>query len=62
LASALRKLYADQFQLEKMKDLLVNQAVYDAISQGTDPRRIAQDWQDVLDTFSKRRQAYLLYK
>jgi hypothetical protein len=45
-----------------MKDLLVNQAVYDAISQGTDPRRIAQDWQDVLDTFSKRRQAYLLYK
>ena len=62
LASALHKLYADQFQLEKMKDLLVNQAVFDAISQGQDPRRIAQDWQDALDTFTTLRQAYLIYK
>ena len=62
LASALHKLYSDQFQLEKMKDLLVNEAVFDAISQGQDPRRIAQDWQDALDAFSKRRQTYLLYK
>jgi uncharacterized protein YbbC (DUF1343 family) len=62
LATALHKLYPDQFQLEKMKDLLVNQAVYDAISQGQDARRIAQDWQDALDAFSKRRQSYLLYK
>ena len=37
LATALHRLYADQFQLEKMKDLLVNQAVYGyAISQGQD--------------------------
>ena len=62
LASALHKLYGDQFQLEKMKDLLVNQAVFDAISQGQDPRRIAQDWQDALDSFSKLRQTYLIYK
>jgi len=62
LASALHKLYADQFQLEKMKDLLVNQSVFDAIFQGQDPRRIAQDWQDALDAFSKLRQTYLIYK
>ena len=62
LAAALHKLYADQFQLEKMKDLLVNQMVYEAIAQGQDARRIAQDWQDALDAFSKRRQTYLLYK
>jgi uncharacterized protein YbbC (DUF1343 family) len=62
LASALHKLYGDQFQLEKMKELLVNQAVFDAISQGQDPRRIAQDWQDALDSFSKLRQTYLIYK
>ena len=62
LAAALHKLYADQFQLEKMKDLLVNHAVFDAISQGQDVRRIAQDWQDQLDAFIKRRQPYLLYK
>ena len=62
LASALHKLYPDQFQLEKIKDLLVNQSVFDALSQGEDPRRIAQDWQDGLDAFSKLRQTYLLYK
>jgi uncharacterized protein YbbC (DUF1343 family)/CubicO group peptidase (beta-lactamase class C family) len=62
LASALHKLYPDLFQLEKMKDLLVNQAVYDAIAQGQDPRRIAQDWQDALDAFDKVRQKYVIYK
>ncbi len=62
LAAALHKLYGDQFQLEKMKDLLVNQAVFDALSQGQDPRRIAQEWQDALDGFTKLRQTYLIYK
>jgi uncharacterized protein YbbC (DUF1343 family) len=62
LAAALHKLGPQQFQLEKMQDLLVNQAVYDAISQGQDPRRIADDWQDPLDTFLKVRAKYLIYK
>jgi len=62
VAAALHKLYGDQFQLDKMKELLVNQAVFDAISRGEDPRRIAQDWQDALDTFTKLRQTYLIYK
>jgi uncharacterized protein YbbC (DUF1343 family)/CubicO group peptidase (beta-lactamase class C family) len=62
LASALHKLYADAFQMERMKELLVNQAVFDAISQGQDPRRIAQDWQDSLDRFRQVRQKYLIYK
>jgi uncharacterized protein YbbC (DUF1343 family)/CubicO group peptidase (beta-lactamase class C family) len=62
LAAALHKLYNEQFQLEKMKDLLVNQSVYDAIAQDQDPRRIAQDWQDSLDSFDKLRQKYLIYK
>ena len=62
LASALHKLYADQFQMERMQDLLVNKAVFDALSQGQDPRRIAQDWQDGLDKFGQVRQKYLIYK
>ncbi len=62
LAAALHKLYPQQFQLEKMQDLLVNQAVYDALSQGQDPRRIADDWRDPLDSFLKTRAKYLIYK
>jgi uncharacterized protein YbbC (DUF1343 family) len=62
LASALHKLYPQQFHMEKMMDLLVNQAVYDAIAKGEDPRRIAQDWQEGLDKFQPGRQKYLIYK
>ena len=42
LAAALHKLYPDQFQLDKMTSLLLNQSVYDAIATGQDPRRIAR--------------------
>lgn len=62
LAAALHKLYPQQFQLEKVQDLLVNQAAYDALSQGQDPRRIADDWRDPLDAFLKLRAKYLIYK
>jgi uncharacterized protein YbbC (DUF1343 family) len=62
LASALHKLYSEQFHTEKMTELLVNQAVYDAIVKGEDARRIAQDWQKDLDRFQQVRQKYLLYK
>jgi uncharacterized protein YbbC (DUF1343 family) len=62
LASALRKLYPDSFQVQKMDDLLFNQSVLDAIAGGEDPRRIAQDWQEQLDAFNRTRQGYLIYK
>ena len=62
LASALHKLYPNDWKLEKMKALLVNQAVYDALVAGQDPRRIAQDWQDELQKFVKVREKYLIYK
>jgi uncharacterized protein YbbC (DUF1343 family) len=62
LAVGLHKLYPEQFHLEKMADLLVNQAAYDAIAKGEDPRRIAQDWQQELDKFQQVRQKYLIYK
>jgi uncharacterized protein YbbC (DUF1343 family)/CubicO group peptidase (beta-lactamase class C family) len=62
LASALHKLYAEQFHMERMNELLVNQSAYDAIAQGQDPRRIAQDWQPRLDEFQQLRRKYLLYK
>jgi uncharacterized protein YbbC (DUF1343 family) len=62
LASALHKLYPNDFKLERIKELLVNEAVYDALMAGTDPRRIAQDWQAGLEKFMEIRAKYLIYK
>jgi len=62
LASALRKLYPDQYHIERMIELLANQAAFDAILQGEDPRRIAEDWREPLEAFQQLRQKYLIYK
>jgi uncharacterized protein YbbC (DUF1343 family) len=62
LASALHKLYPEQFHMERMIELLVNQSTYDAIAKGEDPRRIAEDWREPLDKFQQVRQQYLIYK
>ncbi|MEY2412327.1 MAG: hypothetical protein QOD84_933 [Acidobacteriaceae bacterium] len=62
LASALRALYPQQFHMERMIEIIVNQAVFDAIAKGEDPRRIALDWQDSLTAFQQLREKYLIYK
>jgi uncharacterized protein YbbC (DUF1343 family)/CubicO group peptidase (beta-lactamase class C family) len=62
LASALLKLYPQQFHVEKMTDILANPAVYDALTHGEDPHRIALDWQDDLANFARVRERYLIYK
>jgi uncharacterized protein YbbC (DUF1343 family)/CubicO group peptidase (beta-lactamase class C family) len=62
LASALHKLYAQQFHMERMIDILANQSVYDALDQGQDPRRIAENWREALEKFGQLREKYLIYK
>ena len=62
LAAAMSKLYPQQFQMEKMIEILANQAVYDALVHGADPQRIALDWRDDLVKFQQLRERYLLYK
>jgi uncharacterized protein YbbC (DUF1343 family)/CubicO group peptidase (beta-lactamase class C family) len=62
LASALNKLYPEQFHLEKMLDIVANQEVFDAIKRGLDPHRIARNWQNDLDAFAQLREKYLIYK
>ena len=62
LAAALHKLYAGDFKIERMADLVANQSAYDALVAGEDPRRIAQDWQEGLEKFGKVREKYLIYK
>jgi uncharacterized protein YbbC (DUF1343 family)/CubicO group peptidase (beta-lactamase class C family) len=62
LATALHKLYASDFKIDKMMQLLANQSIYNALVAAEDPRRIAQDWQEDLEKFEKVRQNYLIYK
>jgi uncharacterized protein YbbC (DUF1343 family)/CubicO group peptidase (beta-lactamase class C family) len=62
LAAALHKLYPQQFHVERMLELVLNQSAYEAILQGQDPRRIADDWREELEKFEKVRERYLLYK
>jgi len=62
LASALHKLYPEQFHMERMIELLVNQSVYDAVAAGQDPRSITEDWREPLEKFQLLRQKYLIYK
>jgi len=62
LAAALRKLYPEQWKMEKLIELLVSREVFDAIARGDDPRTIAQSWQGELEKFKEMRQKYLIYK
>jgi uncharacterized protein YbbC (DUF1343 family)/CubicO group peptidase (beta-lactamase class C family) len=62
LAAALHKLYPVDFKIEKMQDLLLNQATFEALVAGQDPRRISEDWEERLRVFVAMREKYLLYK
>jgi uncharacterized protein YbbC (DUF1343 family)/CubicO group peptidase (beta-lactamase class C family) len=62
LAVALRKLYPDQWKMDKMIDILGNHATFQAIADGQDPRNIAESWQSDLEAFRSLRNKYLLYK
>jgi SSS family transporter len=61
IASALHRLFTENFQLNKINTLLVNQSVLDALLVGRDPQRIAEDWQRQLQDFESKRKPYLLY-
>jgi len=61
LATALRKHYPTDYKIERMMELLANQAAYDGLASGEDPRRIAQDWQEELEKFEHLRKKYLIY-
>jgi uncharacterized protein YbbC (DUF1343 family)/CubicO group peptidase (beta-lactamase class C family) len=62
LASALQKLYPNDFKIDRMQELLVNEETFDAIVDGQDPRRISEDWEDRLGVFIAMRERYLIYK
>jgi len=61
IAAALLKLYPAQYKIAGLDTLMVNKASLDAVMQGEDPRRIAEQWQDDDDRFAAIRGKYLLY-
>ena len=61
IASALWKLYPNDYKLDRIDHLLVNKSVLDALRSGEDPERIAGDWRLPLEAFMQRRAAYLEY-
>lgn len=61
IASALWKLYPNDYKLDRIDRLLVNKSVLDALRSGEDPERIAGDWRVALEAFMQRRAAYLEY-
>jgi len=61
LASALVKLYPNDYKIGKMVDLLGNEELANRLKAGEDPRRIQQDVQEQINQFVEVRKKYLLY-
>ncbi len=62
LASALYKLYPDDFELNRTLELMGARWVLQDIRDGVDPRRIEYLWQKPLMKFRRLRKRYLLYR
>ncbi len=61
IASALYRLYPNDFHLDKTLPLIGSWEVLQAIKDGQDPSSIVQNWQPSLEIFIKIRSKYLLY-
>ena len=62
IAAALRKLYPNDWQVEKYARLLVNQEILEKIKRGDSPEEIEKAWAAKLSDFIKRREKFLIYK
>jgi uncharacterized protein YbbC (DUF1343 family) len=61
LCAQLYKLYKTEFEWQKLPRLLVNQVVYEALTQGADGRALKLIYAQDLESFRAIRQRYLLY-
>jgi uncharacterized protein YbbC (DUF1343 family) len=61
IASALQTLYPNQYKIAGLDLLMRNKASLNAIVQGEDPRRVAEQWQDEIERFEAIRSKYLIY-
>jgi uncharacterized protein YbbC (DUF1343 family)/CubicO group peptidase (beta-lactamase class C family) len=62
LAGALTKLYPGKLSIETNLRLIGNRAVAAALTEGTDPRLVAEAGHESLSEFLRRRDKYLLYR
>ena len=62
LAAALHKLYPNDFKMERMAELLVNQAAFEAIEAGRMRSGLPGLGGGRLEGFVRLREKYLLYK
>jgi hypothetical protein len=56
------KLHGDEFTVDKVVNLLQNQAVLDAMKQTDDPAKLPALWKDDVEQFKALRAKYLIYK
>lgn len=61
IAAAIRKLYPNDWQVDRYLRLLVNQDVLNRLTQGETPESIIASWQTDLVSFKSRRSKHLLY-
>ncbi len=62
IAAALRKLYPNDWQVDRFARLLVNGKILDMVKRGETPEAVQRSWQKERDDFESRRAPYLLYK
>jgi len=62
IATALRKLYPNDWQVDRYGRLLVNGQILEMVKRGDDAETIEKAWSKSLEDFEKRRAPYLLYK
>ena len=62
IAAALRKMYPNDWNVERSLRLVVNQDIVDRLKRGDAPDAIEASWQNSLKEFNIRRAGYLLYK
>ena len=62
IAAALRKMYPNDWQIDKYSRLLLNASILEKLKAGNAPEEIEKAWQPQLDEFKKRRASFLLYK
>jgi len=61
VAAALLALYPKSYKLDGLDFLMIHKASFDALAAGEDPRRIAEDWRDGIESFEQVRAKYLIY-
>jgi uncharacterized protein YbbC (DUF1343 family) len=61
IASALHTLYPANWESNKMLELFGNQAAFNELVAGEDPRRINQELLDQIQAFEQIRKKFLIY-